>query len=176
MACKPTIENTTSPRPFDNVCAVSVFAVSYVLFTLVISSSRTLHVSLSMNLFCDIHTDKQLDTEAKAAIWTNVEPCIGIVCACLPTLPRLVRYWHQKIKSYSDSRSKETAASGEILNKRGSQKIKLRETAESALHSEYEELDDAASNRPRQKPVSREGGYFLEPDIALQPIEVRQSV
>ena len=175
MACKPAAENTTSPRPFDNVCAVSAFAVSYVLSTLVISSPRTLHVSFSLNLFCNFHADKQPDTEAKAAIWTNVEPCIGIVCACLPTLPRLVRYWYQKIKS-SDSRSKETAAGAEILNKRGSQKIKLRETAEPALHSEYEELDDAASIIPRQKPVSREGGYFLGPDIALQPIEVRQSV
>ena len=134
------------------------------------------YVRVPLNLFPDFVVDKLSDTEAKAAVWTNVEPCIGIVCACLPTLPVMARLWYQKLKSLTDSRSKQTAAGADLQNNGGSQRIKLQENAGPDLQSEYEELDDAASIEPRHQQVYREGGNFLGTDIALQPIEVGQSV
>ncbi|PYH75114.1 putative integral membrane protein Pth11-like [Aspergillus vadensis CBS 113365] len=59
------------------VCVASLIRIYYMTFL-----SRSVDITWIMgNVF----------------IWSSVEPCIGIVCACLPTLQPLLRYANQRI-------------------------------------------------------------------------------
>lgn len=37
-------------------------------------------------------------------IWSSVEPCIGILCACLPTMKPLLRYTRSHFSNFSSGR------------------------------------------------------------------------
>ncbi|KAI9923726.1 hypothetical protein ASPWEDRAFT_120507 [Aspergillus wentii DTO 134E9] len=51
-------------------------------------------------------------------VWSSIEPCIGIVCACLPTLQPLLR--HALTYIVNSTRSKRSNAAGESSGKRPS--------------------------------------------------------
>ena len=54
--------------------------------------------------FCEKNETKNpmiLDTLTVPGIWTLVEMDMSIICSCLPTLPSLVRYWRDTMKSKS---------------------------------------------------------------------------
>lgn len=42
-------------------------------------------------------------------IWSSVEPCIGILCACLPTLKPLLRYAMNHISSSNGSKNTDSS-------------------------------------------------------------------
>ena len=105
-----------------------------------------------------------------------MEPCIGIVCACLPTLPNLLRLWYRKAKTLATSRAKHTVTGPDTYAYQGSQKSKLRGPPKSDLQHGYEELDDAGLRKPSQGLDQWSGSNVADEDIGLRPVKVRQDV
>lgn len=52
------------------------------------------------------HVDRKLGHTANLQVWSNVEPCIGIITACLPVIGPLFRvYFKKRLTRASRSRS-----------------------------------------------------------------------
>ncbi len=109
------------------------------------------------NLSADVPTV----SEKNAAVLSLVEPCIGIICACLPTLPRLI---HSRRKKGKDG--KEGASAGES-------KFSLLRAIQSRLRSQksshgtgYVDLEES---RLHQK--ASHGSESMGDAVGLQPVK-----
>ncbi|GAB1202905.1 hypothetical protein APSETT445_001529 [Aspergillus pseudonomiae] len=91
------------------------------------------------------HSDDATWTVAPVFVWSCVEPSIGIVCACLPTLsPLFRRWWSSMVTGKSGSASAKQTASGYNLSSR---KSRLTSPSMTWTHGDEVELVDTVIER-----------------------------
>ncbi|KAK6837706.1 hypothetical protein P875_00064969 [Aspergillus parasiticus SU-1] len=91
------------------------------------------------------HSDDATWSVAPVFVWSCVEPSIGIVCACLPTLsPLFRRWWSSMITGKSGSASAKQTPSGYNLSTR---KSRLTDPSVTWTHWDEVELVDTVIER-----------------------------
>jgi hypothetical protein len=86
------------------------------------------HVRFVLSLSNTVTNVRFLDSIMEAATWTFVEPCVGIICACLPTMRPLLRSLFSSF-SWSTENSKDTPAGRNYGMQRMSRSGKTNEEA-----------------------------------------------
>lgn len=98
-------------------------------------------------------------------IWSSVEPCIGIVCACLPTLQSLLRYTIARVFGTSIGRNTDISGSIRAAARRGiSRKPRIPPDWDEALlvtHDVQVEMDGLKGND------SKEGNIKVDTDFRM---------
>ncbi|KAI2822937.1 hypothetical protein CBS12448_11057 [Aspergillus niger] len=104
-------------------------------------------------------------------IWSSVEPCIGIVCACLPTLQPLLRYTIQRIFGSRVGRYLGSSENKLSSHTRNAPVRKPRDWDESLLATQTVRVE---MDSMRREDESDEGRIMIETDF--QVIESKRAV
>ena len=127
----------------NSVCVASLVRIYYMTFL-----SKSVDITWEMgNVF----------------IWSSVEPCVGIVCACLPTLQPLLRYSIQRIFG---SHAGQYWGSSENKQSSGNRKIgrKPRDWDESLLATQTIQVE---MDSLRKDEENEDGKIMVETEFRL---------